>query len=238
MPRKTDAANLDNPLRKLRQQFEITQDRLGELLGLNGDAIRNLENGRMKISVRIFRRIMLALGAEFRSKRQAWFVPLSRTLCSPATLFAWRQASSEPDENLKTKDHECLCYRIDVLLKSVNPRQYHTLFTKIYEFLDDCLREHPSPEASEAFKRSTPTMTIVRKPGTRPIIEEEELVPPLPTESRSLQVPDEGWVVQRPLVISKITRTYHDFPSAELKQNPGTELKQKRQSSKHRTSAA
>src|SRR6516225_1989901 len=124
MPRKPDAANLGNPIRKLRQQLRLTQDKLGELLGMNGHAIRNLENGRMKLNVNIFRRIILALGAEYRSGRKLWLVPLSQTPCSPTTLFAWSQ-SSKPDDELKRNDYKCLCYRIGVLLESADPRQYH-----------------------------------------------------------------------------------------------------------------
>jgi transcriptional regulator with XRE-family HTH domain len=172
MPRRPKAANLDSPIRKLRQQFKLTQDKLGELLAMNGDAVRNLENGRMKISGRIFHRIILALGAEYSSTRKLWLVPLSRTRCSPATFLAWRQAS-KPDEDLRQGDCKCLCYRIDALLNSVEPRQYHMLFTKLYEFLNDCLQEHPSREAAEAFKRSAPKLRTVRKPG-KPVPGQEE----------------------------------------------------------------
>jgi transcriptional regulator with XRE-family HTH domain len=210
MPRKTDVANLDNPLRKLRQQFKLTQDKLGQLIGLNGDAVRNLENGRMKISGRIFRRIILALGAEYRPKRRAWFVPLSQTQCSPATLLGWRQAA-KPDEALKREDQKCLCYRIGALLESVESRQYHMLFTKIYEFLDECLEEHPSPKAAQAFKQSKPEMTIVRKSGTPPLAQEEHLV-------TSMRITPEGVeefteIELSPLIISEITRSYQKFPA-------------------------
>ena len=216
MPRKPDAANLNNPIRRLRQQFKVTQDKLGELLGMNGDAIRNLENGRMKISGRIFHRIILAVGAEYSSTRKIWLLPLSRTRCSPATLYAWRQAS-KPDEDLNYNDRKCLSYRIDALLESVEPRQYHMLFTKIREFLEDCLQEHPSPEASEAFKRSAPRMRTVRTRG-EPVPGQEEEQLSLAEERR---LP--GLVMPHPVIL-KVTRNYQEFPSAKGSEQPEPEI--------------
>jgi transcriptional regulator with XRE-family HTH domain len=221
MPRKPDAANLGNPIRKLRGQLRLTQDKLGELLGMNGDAIRNLENGRIKLSVNIERRILLALGAEYRHKRKVWFVALSQTPCSPATLFAWRQAG-EPDEELKRNDYKCLSYRIGALLASAKPRQYHMLFTQIYEFLDDCLNEHPSPEVLSAFKKSVPKMGVIRRSGTPPIAYEDRLV----TYDEFVEGPDGPDVVQRekverwPVIISQITRNYQKFPVGRFTQKP------------------
>jgi transcriptional regulator with XRE-family HTH domain len=221
MPKKPAAANLDNPIRKLRQQLKLTQDKLGEYLGMNGDAIRNLENGRMALSGRIFHRIIDPLGAEYRHKKKTWFVPLSKTPCSPTTLFVWRQAS-KPNEELKRNDRKCLNYRIDALLESVSPQQYHALFIKIYEFLDDCLQEHPSEEATEAFKRSAPRMVIVRRSGTTPVAYEDHLFTSF-EEVEGLEGPDlvERQVVERrPLIISEITRSYQKFPTGRFKRKP------------------
>jgi transcriptional regulator with XRE-family HTH domain len=212
MPRKPDAANLDNPIRKLRQQFEVTQDRLGELLGMNGDAIRNLENSRMKLTGRILHRLIFAVGAEYSSKRKVWLLPLSRTRCSPRTLLAWRQAL-EPDEELKRNDHKCLCYRIGALLASAKPRQYHMLFTKICEFLEDCLQEHPSPEATEAFKKSAPKMRTVRTLGVPAPGEKEEQLSL--AEERRLPT----LVLPHPVIL-KVTRDYQEFPTPKESEQP------------------
>jgi hypothetical protein len=183
--------------------------------------MRNLENGRMKLSVNIFRRIILALGAEYQSKRKLWLVPLSQTPCSPTTLFAWRQ-SSKPNDELKRNDYKCLCYRIGVLLESADPRQYNVLFTKIYEFLDDCLNEHPNPEATEAFKKSAPKMGIIRRSETPPIAYEDHPVTYLEAVE-GFEGPDflqRETVERRPLIISQITRNYQKFPAGRFMRKP------------------
>ena len=89
------------------------------------------------------------------------------------------------------------------------PEEYNALLTKLSELLDDCLNAHPSPEAKEAFKKSTPTMNI-RRVGTkgRPIDDEEFSVAEelgLPT----LPFPNSE--------ILEVKRSYEGFPTvAEL----------------------
>jgi hypothetical protein len=128
-----------------------------------------------------------------------------------------------------------------VLLQSADPRQYHMLFTKIYEFLDDCLNEHPNPKATEAFKKSVPKMAIIRKSGTRPIAYEDHPVTYLEEVEgiEGLQFMERERVERRPLIISQITRNYHvpKLQAAEL--GPlGWKFMQKPRSSKRRPSAA
>jgi transcriptional regulator with XRE-family HTH domain len=161
VPRKPDAANLENRIRKLREQFRLTQDRFGELLGMNGDAIRNLENGRQKISGTILRRIITLVGAEYSTKNKIWKVPLSRMKCSPATLRAWRQAA-KPSNKLKSEDFEALSCRLAALLAYSKPEEYNALFMTLSELLDDLLEQHPSLEAKMVFKKSEPQMTMGR----------------------------------------------------------------------------
>jgi DNA-binding protein Fis len=162
MPRKPKPVNLDNPLRMLRQQLgRVSQDRLGKILGwTNGDAIRNLENGRMKISAEIFRRIIDALGLEYRSRSKRWFVVLSDVPGDWLTVMAWRQ-SSRPSAELKLRDYQALSYRIAALLGYAKPEDYNMVFGKISRSLEDCLKQHSSNEAKDAFKRSRAEMHII-----------------------------------------------------------------------------
>jgi transcriptional regulator with XRE-family HTH domain len=147
----------------LRQQLgRISQDRLAEILSTNGDAIRNIENGRMKISAEIFRRIIDVLGLEYRIRSKQWFVVLSRnTLGDWRTVMAWRQ-SARPSAKQKRKDFDAIAYRLAALLAYAKPDEYNIVFSKISRSLEACLEEHPSKEAKDAFKRSRPEMHIIR----------------------------------------------------------------------------
>jgi len=156
MPKRTDPANLDNPIRKLRRQAGITQDRLAEILGTNGDEIRNLENGRMKMRDDLFRRITSVMGAEHSSDRNVWLLYASKKLYDSTTFMMWGQ-SSRPDAATKRADFKALSYRIASLLEHAEPEDYNMVFTKIFKFLEDCLVEHPSAKAKDAFKRSAIT---------------------------------------------------------------------------------
>jgi transcriptional regulator with XRE-family HTH domain len=213
MPRTPDSANLENRIRKLRQQFQITQDRLGELLGMNGDAIRNLENGRMKITGAILHRIIIAVGAEYSTKREIWMVPLSKKRCDPATLRAWRQAA-KPSDVQKRKDYEALASRIAALLAYSKPNEYIALFMKLSELLDDCLEKHPSPEAKEAFEKSTPRMTM-RRTWTKDAIWEKDAL----ADDEDFSVAEEKGLPTIPFPypnskILEVARAYKNFPTA------------------------
>jgi transcriptional regulator with XRE-family HTH domain len=160
MPKRTDPANLDNPIRKLRRQLGITQDRLAEILGTNGNEIRNLENGRMKMRYDLFKRITSAIGAEHSSHRidysgdrNVWLIYGSKKPCDPTTFMIWRQ-SSRPNSAIKKADFKALSYRIAALLAHTKPDEYNVVFTKISKFLEECLLEHPSAKTKDAFKRS------------------------------------------------------------------------------------
>jgi transcriptional regulator with XRE-family HTH domain len=213
MPRTPDSANLKNRIRKLREQFQITQDRLGELLGMNGDAIRNLENGRMKINATVLRRIIVAVGAEYSTKREIWMVPLSKKRCDPATLMAWRQAA-KPKDMQKRKDYEALASRIAVLLAYSRPNEYNVLFMNLSELLDDCLGKHPSPEAKEAFEKSTPRMTMRRIWKKDPKWKERALA-----DDEDVSVAEEKGLPTNSFPYSNseilgVARAYKNFPTA------------------------
>jgi DNA-binding XRE family transcriptional regulator len=214
MPRAPDSANLENRIRKLREQFQITQDRLGELLGLNGDAIRNLENGRMKIAGPILHRLITAVGAEYSTEKKVWRLPASRIKCSPLTLEAWKQAA-KPSNKQKRKDHHALSWRIAALLVYSKPQEYNVVFTKLSELLDTCLKEHPSPEAKEAFVKSAAKMNI-RKIWKKDEAWEKTAL----ADDEEFSVAEEKGLPTHPFPYPKsqileVTREYKDFPSAE-----------------------
>jgi len=204
MPRRTDPANLDNPIRKLRRQFGITQNRLAEILGTNGDEIRNLENGRMKMRDDLFRRIRSVMGAEhssdridYSSDRNVWLLYGSKKPCDSTTFEMWRQ-SSRPDAATKKADFKALSYRIASLLEHTKPEDYNVVFTKISKFLEDCLDEHPSVKAKEAFKRSA--IAGMHITGTIP--------------ARDYQ---DGTFKGHPIKhIQRVTRRYKNLPSFQM----------------------
>jgi len=49
-------------LKEIRKQKKISSDKLGELVGLSGSAIRNIEAGRRKIKLETLEKIAQALG--------------------------------------------------------------------------------------------------------------------------------------------------------------------------------
>ena len=241
MPRKPKPANLDNPIRKLRQQVGISQNGLARILGTNGDEIRNLENGRIKkFPAEIFRRIVDALGLEYRSRSKRWFVVLSDIPGNWLTVTAWRQ-SSRPSVELKLRDYQAMSYRIAALLAYAKPDEYNMVFSKISRSLEDCLEQHSSKEAKDAFKRSRPEMRIISssRPRRRLSKEQErieqerirqilaasrqEVKEEGPSDERESELeldeifdpPAEG--EYRPLSnmeIREITREYEDLPDA------------------------
>src|SRR5258705_13275385 len=114
MPKRTDPANLDNPIRKLRSQFGITENRVGEILGTNGDEIRNLENSRRKVKDDLFRRMASVMGAEhigYWNDESVWLLYGSKNPCDSPPLKMWRK-SSRPDAATKKADFKALSYRI------------------------------------------------------------------------------------------------------------------------------
>jgi transcriptional regulator with XRE-family HTH domain len=194
MPKRPDPANLDNPIRELRRQLGITQDRLAQILGTNGDEIRNLENGRMKMRDDLFRRITFAIGAEYSSDRKVWLLYASKKPCDSTTFMMWRQ-SSRPDAATKRADFKALSYRIASLLAHTKPDEYNVVFSKISKFLEDCLAEHPSAKARDAFKRSATTGMHITGTITAREYQDGTFRGP-PTED-----------------IQRVTRRYKDLPS-------------------------
>jgi transcriptional regulator with XRE-family HTH domain len=181
-------------MRKLRSQFGITQNRLAEILGTNGDEIRNLENGRMKMRDDLFRRITSVMGAEHSSDNNVWLLYGSKKPCDSTTFEMWRQ-SSRPDAATKKADFKALSYRIASLLEHTKPAEYNVVFTKISKFLEDCLDEHPSAKAKEAFKRSA--ITGMHITGTIPAREYQD-----------------GTFKGHPIKdIQRVTRRYKSLPS-------------------------
>jgi transcriptional regulator with XRE-family HTH domain len=212
MPRKPKAANLEHPLRKLRQQFDVTQDKLGELIGMQGTDIRNIENQKMKLSSRIFRRILNLLGAEYSTNRKLWLLTGTRKRASKETLFAWRRAS-EPGSELKRNDQNSLSYRIAALLNYVKPSEYHVVYTKISEALEDILEEHPNPETQKAFKASAPSVKISRALGESldetGVLKDDEAV----SVAEELGIPT---IVLPNSKLLEITRIYEEIPKSPL----------------------
>jgi DNA-binding XRE family transcriptional regulator len=215
MPRKPKPANLENRIRKLREeQFDLTQDRFGDLIGMCGYDIRNIENGRQKISAKILRRLITLVGAEYSTKKKIWKVPLSPIKCSSATLNAWRRAA-KPSNKLKRDDYEALSSRLAALLAYSEPKEYNALFMKLSEFLAECLEEHPSPEAKVVFVKSKPQMNIRRIWKDDPAWEKTAMV-----NDQEFSVAQEKGLPTIPFPFPKseireVTRTYETFPKAE-----------------------
>lgn len=202
MPAKHKVDNRENLIWKLRQQLGVTQDKLERWLGMSGE-IRDLENGKKKIKGWVFRRILKAIGAEYSVSRKIWLAPLSRRRCSWETVYRHQQQSSKPEQ--RRKDYESLSCRIAVLLKCASPEEYNALVAKTSEFLETYLKDHPSLEAEEIFKRSAPIMILTRKRAASDYENEEQSV------AEELRLPVIGMSKN---TCAEITRTYQDFPAA------------------------
>lgn len=240
MPRKPKPANLDNPIRILRQQLGISQNRLAEILGTNGDAIRNLENGRMKIIAETFHQIIDRIGAEYRSRSKRWFVVLSDLPCDWNTFRVWRQ-SSRPSFDLKLRDHQALSYKIAALLGHAKPEEYNLVFGKISRLLEGCLEQHPNKEVEKAFKRSRPETHIISRskpPEQKDCLSKEKIRQLLAAQPKERKKEPSEWSEEeiydmladadaeysklnpedwRPLSnqeIREVTRRYEDLPDA------------------------
>lgn len=215
MPRTPDVANVEKPTRKLREQLGITQDRLGALLGMSGSDVRNLENGKQKHSAAIFRRILIAIGAEYSVKRKKWLVPGSGKLCDWTTLLAWRQ-SARPSNMQKRKDYEALSSRVAALLSYAEPDKYNMVFTKVSELLDDCLDDYPNSKVKEVFQKSAPSLRIERiLTADDYVLDEEKL-----SVGQELGFPIRAWPNSK---VKGVTRVYEEFPTAEELLPGGTE---------------
>ena len=175
---------------------------------MSGADIRNLENGKQKITGTIFRRILISIGAEYSVKRKKWLVPGTRKRVDWTTLLAWRQ-SAMPSNTQKRKDYEALSSRVAALLSYAEPDKYNMVFTKLSEFLDDCQREYPNSQVEEVFKKSAPGLRIQK------ILTADDHV----FDDENLTSAEEVGLPSLPLPNSKIigvTREYENaFPTAE-----------------------
>ena len=226
----------------LRQQLGVSQNRLAEILGTNGDEIRNLENGRIKkFPAETFHQIIDRIGAEYRIRRKRWFVVLSDIPCDWNTFRIWRE-SSRPTAELKLRDHQALSYRIAALLGHAKPDEYNMVFSKIFRLLEECLEQHPNREVEKAFKRSRPEMHIISRskpPEKKDRLSKEEIRQILAAQPKERKKEASEWSEEeiydmlaeadaeysklnpedwRPLsnqqVIREVTRKYEDFPDA------------------------
>jgi hypothetical protein len=151
----------------------------------------------MKVKDDLFRRIASVMGAEhigYWNDESVWLLYGSKKPCDSTTFEMWRQ-SSRPDAATKKADFKALSYRIASLLEHTKPAEYNVVFTKISKFLEDCLDEHPSAKAKEAFKRSA--ITGMHITGTIPAREYQD-----------------GTFKGHPIKdIQRVTRRYKSLPS-------------------------
>jgi transcriptional regulator with XRE-family HTH domain len=203
MPAKHKVDNRENLIWKLRQQLGVTQDKLEKWLGMSGGEIRDLENGKKKIKGRVFRRILDTIAAEYSVRSEAWLDALSRRRCSWGTVYRYQRQSSKPEQ--RRRDCESLICRIAVLFRCASAEEYNALRAKFSEFVETYLKDHPSLEAEEIFKRSAPIVISTRKQASSDYENEEQSV------AEELRLPVMG---MRKNTSAEITRTYKDFPAA------------------------
>jgi transcriptional regulator with XRE-family HTH domain len=164
-----------NPLLELRCKLAsstkpLSSERLGQLIGVSGGTLRNVESGFRSFSPQLQRQLRVR-GLEWDEKAGRWFFTYDRDAPLSLWLLETFHRLSRGDKGFQRLDQNAAVERVKALLELVSDAKYKDLLLELNASLQELYEDFEITAAKEVFERTALKFTYRKDPsGTETLI--------------------------------------------------------------------